>query len=95
MMKAKVKATGEIVDVYHEPQHGQPDLTDEEVKLEVIPEELFASRIQEIKKSYIWCDTCKNLISTTFYPYGYDKEENEVWYLGICPDCGEIIHVTD
>lgn len=68
---------------------------EEENKLIVPPEERFASAIKRLHKSEVVCGTCHKIVTTTFFPYGYDAEENDMLYLGLCPDCGEIMYVRD
>lgn len=70
-------------------------MKEDNIKLEVIPEEAFVSRIKMLHKSYVICDSCAKTIGTTFYPYGYDIENHDVWYIGMCPDCEKVMYVRD
>ena len=68
---------------------------EEEIKLTIIPEKLFLSRIKNLLTADTCCDKCESVVKTTFYPYGYDKEENDVWSVGICPNCGDTLYIHD
>jgi hypothetical protein len=39
--------------------------------------------------------SCGHLIEATYFPYAFDKEENEVHYIGICPICGDYFYICD
>ena len=41
------------------------------------------------------CTSCTELVEITYFPYAFDKENNEVHYVGICPKCGEYIYICD
>ncbi len=43
----------------------------------------------------IVCCSCAELVEITYFPYAYDKKNNEVHYVGICPKCGDYIYVCD
>lgn len=67
----------------------------EEFKLVLAPEERFVSAIKRLHKSNVVCCDCHKVVSTIFYPYGYDENENDMWYLGLCPNCKAIMYVKD
>ena len=67
----------------------------EEVKLILPTEEQFVSRLKMLHESEVVCSHCYKMLKTTFYPYGYDPKENDMWYIGICPECGEVMYVKD
>lgn len=37
--------------------------------------------------------SCGHLVEATYFPYAFDKEENEVHYIGICPICGDYFYI--
>jgi hypothetical protein len=39
--------------------------------------------------------SCGEFVECTYFPYAFDKENNEVHYIGICPKCGDYIYVCD
>jgi hypothetical protein len=39
-------------------------------------------------KSLVCCDC--GIQEVEWYPYAYDPEENDVWFVGKCPNCGEL-----
>lgn len=63
--------------------------------LSVPTEKQFVDRIKNLHESEVMCDNCENLVKTIFYPYGYDDGERDMWYIGVCPECGEIMYVKD
>lgn len=48
----------------------------------------------ENNKSETIC-SCGNLVEVEYFPYSFDKENNEVHYIGICPKCGDFIYFCD
>ena len=67
----------------------------DEVKLVLPTEEQFVSRIKNLKESTVICHNCEKVVKTIFYPYGYNKAENDIWYIGLCPDCESVIYSKD
>ena len=63
--------------------------------LSVPTEKQFVSRLKDLHESEVVCDNCEKAVKTTFYPYGYDEEEHDMWYIGVCPECGEVMYVKD
>lgn len=44
------------------------------------------------------CETvcsCRELVEVEYFPYAFDKENNEVHYIAICPKCGDYIYFCD
>ena len=41
------------------------------------------------------CTSCAELVEITYFPYAFDKDNNEVHYVGICPKCGDYIYICD
>lgn len=39
--------------------------------------------------------SCRELVEIEYFPYAFDKENNEVHYIGICPKCGDFIYFCD
>ena len=39
--------------------------------------------------------SCGKLVEVEYFPYAFDKDNNEVHYIGICPKCGDFIYVRD
>ena len=48
----------------------------------------------ENNKSEVIC-SCGKLVEIEYFPYAFDKENNEVHYIGICPECGDFIYICD
>jgi hypothetical protein len=48
----------------------------------------------ENNKSVTVC-SCEELVEVEYFPYAFDKENNEVHYIGNCPKCGEFIYFCD
>ena len=42
------------------------------------------------KTSTMICD-CGKIVEVKLTPYYYDKEENDVYFASLCPECGELI----
>lgn len=51
--------------------------------------------ILENNKSEAVCISCEELIEIEYFPYAFDKDNNEVHYIGICPKCGNFIYFCD
>lgn len=45
-------------------------------------------------KGKIVC-SCRELVEVEYFPYAFDKENNEVHYIAICPKCGDFIYFCD
>ena len=71
------------------------EIPKDEIRLILPTEEQFVSRLKMLHKSTVVCDKCNKAVSTMFYPYGYDPENNDIWYIGICPDCEEVFYTKD
>lgn len=44
------------------------------------------------------CDvacSCGEFVEGTCFPYAFDKDNNEVHYIGICPICDDFIYFCD
>ena len=63
--------------------------------LTTIPEEVFISRITNPFNGKMLCPGCSSLVETTFHPYGYDPDNNDVHYIGVCPKCGKPLYSKD
>ena len=50
--------------------------------------------ILENNKGEIVC-SCGELVEVEYFPYAFDKENNEVHYIGICPKCGDYVYFCD
>lgn len=68
-------------------------------KLKPIPENKigaymnsFIEKIEKGEKSTSVCPECGNKIETFDMPYGYDPEENDVYFVSVCPACGAILY---
>lgn len=62
-------------------------MVEDKIKLVPIPEEKLKHYLK-IFKSLICCDC--GIQEIDFYPYAYDSEENDVWFVGKCSNCGEL-----
>lgn len=50
--------------------------------------------VLENNTSDIVC-SCGEFVEGTYFPYAFDKDNNEVHYIGICPKCGDYFYVCD
>lgn len=39
--------------------------------------------------------SCGEFVWVTYFPYAFDKNNNEIHYIGICPKCGDYIYICD
>lgn len=39
--------------------------------------------------------SCGEIVEGTYFPYAFDKSNNEVYYVGICPKCGDYFYLCD
>ena len=51
--------------------------------------------VLENDKSEFICCSCGEFSEIKYFPYAFDKENNEVHYVGICPKCGDYIYICD
>lgn len=51
--------------------------------------------ILENNKGEFVCCSCAELMEIEYFPYAFDKVNNEVHYIGICPKCGEFIYICN
>ena len=64
--------------------------------LTLIPEKKLKSYIDLNLKASTFCEGCNKLIENApIYPYGYDEEENDVYFVGKCPNCGELFFIKE
>lgn len=68
-------------------------------KLKPIPENkigaymnAFIEKIEKGEKSTSVCPRCGKMIKTFDMPYGYDPEENDVYFVSVCPACGAVLY---
>ena len=61
----------------------------EKIKLVPIPDNKIKSYLRTTK-SLVCCDC--GIREIEFYPYAYHEEENDVWFVGVCPNCGELCY---
>jgi len=61
---------------------------------EILPESKMQAYIKycnEKSPGNIFCDKCNKVVTIEHqYPYFYDKDENDVYFASICPECGEL-----
>lgn len=50
--------------------------------------------VLENNKGKVVC-SCRKLVEVECFPYAFDKDNNEVHYIGICPKCGDFIYICD
>lgn len=62
-------------------------MVEDEIKLVPIPDEKLKHYLKT-SKSLVCCDC--SIQEVEWYPYAYDPEENDVWFAGKCPNCGEL-----
>ncbi len=67
----------------------------DDIPLDVPSEKRFVNAIKDLHESEIFCEKCNKVVSVVFYPYGYHKEMNNLYYMGICPFCGSVVYTTD
>ena len=67
----------------------------EDVNLALSPEERFVDSIKDLHESEVRCNKCSKVITTTFYPYGFNFNSCEMWYMGVCPECGDALYIKD
>lgn len=63
--------------------------------LKLIPENRFKSAIANISESTSICPNCGKLATAENHPYAYDPENNDIWYMSICPHCGATMYSHD
>ena len=39
--------------------------------------------------------SCGEFVDVEYFPYAFDKENNEVHYITVCPKCGDFIYFCD
>ena len=65
------------------------------MKLVILPEEKMQSYLKYCKeksyKSSVICDKCQKIVEVEETPYYYDKDENDVYFASLCPNCGKLI----
>jgi len=63
------------------------------IKQVVIPEDKMKRYMEwcKGKTSTVFCCDCKKLVEITLTPYYYDEENNDVYFVSLCPECGELI----
>ena len=62
-------------------------MVEDEIKLVPIPDEKLKHYLNT-SKSLVCCDC--GIQEVEWYPYAYDPEENDIWFVGKCPNCGEL-----
>ena len=62
------------------------------IKQVVIPEDKMKRYLKwcQGKKSTVVCD-CGKIVEVKLTPYFYNEEENDVYFVSLCPKCGELI----
>ena len=60
--------------------------------MKVIPEDKMKRYMEwcKGKTSTVLCG-CGKTVEVTLTPYYYDKENNDVYFASLCPECGELI----
>ena len=51
--------------------------------------------VLENNESEFVCCSCGEFSKIKYFPYAYDKKNNEVYYVGLCPKCGDYIYFCD
>ena len=66
------------------------------MKQVVVPKETMKRYMKwcQGKTSTVACD-CGKIVEVKLTPYYYDKEENDVYFASLCPECGELIIVKE
>jgi hypothetical protein len=63
-------------------------------KLELIPEEKLKRYLKKFPTSTVICN-CGKINTTMFIPYAYDRDNNDVIYVGKCEKCGELLFTKE
>lgn len=63
----------------------------------VIPEDRIAPYLKYCKDNPVTtiCSTCEKLVEINLSPYFYDKDENDVYFASVCPNCGDLIIIKE
>jgi len=63
------------------------------MSISIIPEEKMKECIKyctQHGKSTVIC-SCGSIVDVEYFPYYYDKENNDVHFASVCPICGALI----
>lgn len=63
------------------------------MSMSIIPEEKMKEYIKYCihhDNSTVIC-SCGSMVDVEYFPYYYDKENNDVYFASVCPVCGELI----
>ena len=50
--------------------------------------------LENDKNGFICC-SCGEFSEAKYFPYAFDKKNNTVYYVGICPICGDYFYLCD
>lgn len=63
----------------------------------VIPEDKMRRYLNycKDKKVNVLCDCCNKAVEVSITPYFYDKQENDVYFASLCPECGDLLVIKE
>ena len=61
---------------------------------ELIPEAKLAHYLDNFLTSTVMCE-CGKLHKGIFIPYAYDKDNNDIIFIGKCKHCNKIIYIKE